>query len=104
MAVLFAVYLNEKMMKTKTDTNKQTKSEISTSELTVPSIRTHAQSYFSGTGACGLPFSSLLGLLSIIRPLSKNNNNQTTNKTKPTKKETHQELVFQWAFFFLLLL
>ena len=56
MAVLFAVFLNEKMMKTKTETNKQTKSDISTSERQ-PSANgcqhlTHAQSYFSGTGAC----------------------------------------------------
>ena len=31
----------------------------------------------------------------------KKNNIKQTNKTKPkTKKETHQELVFQWVFFF----
>ena len=60
MAVLFAVFLNEQMMKTKTETNKQTKSDIRTSERQ-PSVNgwqrlTHAQSYFSGTGACGLLF------------------------------------------------
>ena len=107
MAVLFAVFLNEQMMKTKTETNKQTKSDISTSERQ-PSANgcqhlTHAQSYFSGTGACGLLFLSLLGLLSINQAAEqkKKNNNKQTNKTKPkSKKETHQELVFQWVFFF----
>ena len=79
MAVLFAVYLNEKMMKTKTETNKQTKSDISTSERQ-PSVNgcqrlKHAQSYFSGTGACGSLFLSLIGLLRIIRPLTKKKKN-----------------------------
>ena len=110
MSVLFAVFLNEQMMKTKTETNKQTKSDMSTSERQ-PSVNgcqrlTHAQSYFSGTGACGLLFSSLLGLLSIIRPLSKkNNNNKQTNKTKPkttTKKRNTPRIGVPVGFFLLL--
>ena len=109
MAVLFAVFLNEQMMKTKTETNKQTKSDISTSERQ-PSANgcqrlTHAQSYFSETGACGLLLLSLLGLLSINQAAEQKKTTTTTNKqTKQNQqqqqqKETHQELVFQWAFF-----
>ena len=110
MAVLFAVFLNEKMMKTKTETNKQTKSDTSTSERQ-PSANgcqhlTHAQSYFSETGACGLLFLSLLGLLSINQAAEqKKKTTTTTNKqTKQNQqqqqlKETHQELVFQCPFF-----
>lgn len=99
MVVLFAVFLNEQMMKTKTERNKQTKSDINTSQRQ-PGVNgcqhlTHAQSYFSGTGACGLLFSSLSGPLSIIRPLSK----KTTTKNKQNKtnnnKKTHQELMLQ---------
>ena len=109
MAVLFAVFLNEQMMKTKTETNKQTKSDISTSERQ-PGVNgcqrlTHAQSYFSETGACGLLLLSLLGLLSINQAAEQKKKTTTTNKqTKQNQqqqhqKETHQELVFQWAFF-----
>ena len=95
MAVLFAVFLNEQMMKTKTEINKQKKSDISTSE-SQPGVNgcqrlTHAQSYFSETGACGLVLLSLLGLLSINQAAEQkknNNNNKQTNKTKPTTTTT----------------
>ena len=96
MAVLFAVFLNEQMMKTKTETNKQTKSDISTSERQ-PSANgcqrlTHAQSYFSETGACGLLLLSLLGLLSINQAAEQKKKttttNKQTNKTKPTTTTT----------------
>ena len=92
MAVLFAVYLNEKMMKT----NKETKSDISTSERQ-PGVNgcqrlTHAQSYFSETGACGLLLLSLLGLLSINQAAEQKTTttttNKQTNKTKPTTTTT----------------
>ena len=110
MAVLFAVFLNEQMMKTKTEINKQKKSDISTSE-SQPGVNgcqrlTHAQSYFSETGACGLVFLSLLGLLSINQAAEQKKKTTTTtnkqtkqNQQQQQQKETHQELVFQWAFF-----
>ena len=111
MAVLFAVFLNEQMMKTKTEINKQKKSDISTSE-SQPGVNgcqrlTHAQSYFSETGACGLLLLSLLGLLSINQAAEqknkKNNNNKQTNKTKPTtttKRNTPRIGVPVGFFFF----
>ena len=101
MAVLFAVFLNEQMMKTKTETNKQTKSDISTSERQ-PGVNgcqrlTHAQSYFSEIGACGLLLLSLLGLLSINQAAEQKKNNN--NKKKHTKNWCSSGL-----FFLLLLL
>ena len=113
MAVLFAVFLNEQMMKTKTETNKQTKSDISTSERQ-PSANgcqhlTHAQSYFSGTGACGLLFLSLLGLLSINQAAEqKKKQQQQTNKQNKTNnnnnKKKHTKNWCSSGLFFLLLL
>ena len=109
MAVLFAVFLNEQMMKTKTEINKQKKSDISTSERQLSANGcqrlTHAQSYFSETGACGLLLLSLLGLLSINQAAEQKKktttttNKQTKQNQQQQQKETHQELVFQWAFF-----
>ena len=104
MADVFIVFLNEQIMKTKTETNKQTKSDISTSERQ-PSTNgcqhlTHTQSYVSGTGACGLLFLSLFGLLSINQAAEQKKKTQTNKQNKTNKKkETHQELVFQWVFF-----
>ena len=91
MAVLFAVFLNEQMMKTKTETNKQTKSDISTSERQ-PSANgcqhlTHAQSYFSGTGACGLLLLSLLGLLSINQAAEQKKKTTTNKQTKQNQNQ-----------------
>ena len=112
MAVLFAVFLNEQMMKTKTETNKQTKSDISTSERQ-PSVNgcqrlTHAQSYFSGTGACGLLFLSLLGLLSINQAAEQKKQQQQTNKQNKTNnnnnKKKHTKNWCSSGLFFLLLL
>ena len=96
MAVLFAVFLNEQMMKTKTETNKQTKSDISTSERQ-PSANgcqhlTHAQSYFSETGACGLLLLSLLGLLSINQAAEqKKKQQQQTNKQNKTNNNNNKK-------------
>ena len=95
MAVLFAVFLNEQMMKTKTETNKQTKSDISTSERQ-PSANgcqhlTHAQSYFSGTGACGLLLLSLLGLLSINQAAEQKQKQQQTNKQNKTNNNNNKK-------------
>ena len=102
MAVLFAVFLNEQMMKTKTETNKQTKSDISTSERQ-PGVNgcqrlTHAQSYFSETGACGLLLLSLLGLLSINQAAEQKK--KTTTTTTTTKRNTPRIGVPVGFFFF----
>ena len=102
MSVLFAVFLNEQMMKTKTETNKQTKSDISTSERQ-PGVNgcqrlTHAQSYFSETGACGLLLLSLLGLLSINQAAEQKKKKTTTTTT--TKRNTPRIGVRVGFFFF----
>ena len=105
MADVFIVFLNEQIMKTKTETNKQTKSDISTSERQ-PSTNgcqhlTHTQSYVSGTGACGLLFLSLFGLLSINQAAEqKKKKHKQTNKTKPTKKKKHTKNWCSSGFFF----
>ena len=114
MAVLFAVFLNEQMMKTKIETNKQTKSDISTSERQ-PGVNgcqrlTHAQSNFSETGVCGLLLLSLLGLLSINQAAEqkKKQQQQQTNKQNKTNnnnnKKKHTKNWCSSGLFFLLLL
>ena len=113
MAVLFAVFLNEQMMKTKTEINKQKKSDISTSERQLSANGcqrlTHAQSYFSGTGACGLLLLSLLGLLSINQAAEqkKQQQQQQTNKQNKTNNNNKKKHTKNWCssgLFFLLLL
>ena len=110
MADVFIVFLNEQIMKTKTETNKQTKSDISTSERQ-PSTNgcqhlTHTQSYVSGTGACGLLFLSLFGLLSINQAAEQKKKTQTNKQTKQNqqKKRNTPRIGVPVGFFFLLLL
>ena len=113
MAVLFAVFLNEQMMKTKTEINKQKKTDISTSERQLSANgcqHPYACSIiFFGNRCLWLLFLSLLGLLSINQAAEqKKNNNKQTNKTKPitttTKRNTPRIGVpvgfFSFFFFF----
>ena len=114
MAVLFAVFLNEQMMKTKTEINKQKKTDISTSERQL------------SANGCQHPYACLIiffgnrclwiAVFVLVRPsqhksgrwAKKNNNNKQTNKTKPitttTKRNTPRIGVpvgfFSFFFFF----
>ena len=104
MAVLFAVFLNEKMMKAKTETNKQTKSDISTSERQ-PSANgcqhlTHAQSYFF-VNRC-----LWIAVLVLARPSQHNQGAEQRQQTKQNQQKKKKKHTKNWCssgLFFLLL-
>ena len=110
MAVLFAVFLNEQMMKTKTEINKQKKTDISTSE------RQLSANGCQHPYACSIIFFGnrclWIAVFVLVRPsqhksgrwAKKNNNNKQANRTKPitttTKRNTPRIGVPVGFFFF----
>ena len=112
MAVLFAVFLNEQMMKTKTEINKQKKTDISTSERQLSANgcqHPYACSIiFFGNRCLWLLFLSLLGLLSINQAAEQKKQQQQTNKQNKTNnnnnKKKHTKNWCSSGLFFLLLL